>query len=125
MANLSETEIKDQLYTSLLGAADDAKLLGILPAQGPTYARLRERLKVAETCCRQMGAYREDARWFGMGLKLEEAHQRTLRWVTGHSPRSIFWLLSEKLGEMARTVKQLETRKTRRVGMILPGYTVH
>ena len=122
---LSEVEIRDQLYTSLLGAADDARLLGILPAQGPTYTRLRDRLKVAETCCRQMGMYREDSRWFNMGLIVEEAHQRTLRWVTTHVQRNMFGLLSAKLTEMANHVRQLETRRTGRTGMILPGHTVH
>lgn len=120
-----EQEIKDRLRSSLKEAASDARLLGILPMQGPTYERLRENMLLAETCCRQLGQYREDARWFLMSGKMEHAKELTRRWIVGHQARNLFPLLAEKLDEMARVVGLLETRKTERVGIIMPGDTVH
>ena len=122
-----EQEIKDRLKTALREAADDAVLLGLLPMQGPTYDRMRGKLAVAETCCRQMGMWREDARWFGMGIKMEQCHQMTRRWIVGHQPRKMFSLLAEKLREMERSVTMLETRATGRRGIILPEHagTLH
>lgn len=122
---ISEVEIKDRLRQSLKEAASDARLLGILPMQGPTYEKMRENFALAETCCRQLGHYREDARWFQQALVMERAKEMTRRWITTHQKRNLFPMLAEKLEEMARVVGLLETRKTGRVGIIMPGDTVH
>ena len=122
---IHEAEIKDRLRQSLKEAASDARLLGILPMQGPTYERMRENFLLAETCCRQLGQNREDARWFIMSGKMERAKEMTRRWIVTHQERNLFPMLAEKLDEMARVVGLLETRKTGRVGIIMPGDAVH
>lgn len=123
--SLTEQEIADKLRDSLKGAAADAKLLASLPAQGPTYMRLRDRLGEAETACRMMAYWREDTRWLAMGLKMEEAHQRCRGWIVSHRARPIFLMFAEKLQDMTQMVSVMETRKTGRAGLIMPGDTVH
>lgn len=117
---LTEVEILDQMRTQCRKAIEDAENLAKLPAQGPTYVRLREELKLIEGCCRQAAYWREDARWLPIGLKMEEAHQRARVWVTRHYARKMFLMLANNLRALERKIDNLQHHATGRRGTILP-----
>ena len=116
----SENEIKSMWRQSMLGAADDCRLLAVLPAQGPTFARLRERLKLAEGACRQMCWWRDDTRWLYLAPMLEQTHQMVLEMIRMHAARHLFLKLEHTLRKLIRDADILENAKTGHVGMILP-----
>jgi hypothetical protein len=115
-----EQEIVSCLKENLKGAADDCDMLVRLPAQGPTFVRLRERLKTVENCCRQVAHWREDTRWLPVGIMMEMVHQKSREWIVGHMPRPLFRKLGENLRMLEKAAEGLETRATGRMGMILP-----
>jgi hypothetical protein len=117
---LTEAEIKDCWRTNMLGAADDCALLQVLPAQGATFVRLRERLKLAEGACRQMGHWREDSRWIYLAPQLENLHQMARVMITNHYARQLFTKLEITLRKIVASAHDLETKATGKVGMILP-----
>ena len=120
MTQLTEREIIDCLRTNLRGAADDCEALVRLPAQGPTFMRLRDRLKLVEGACRQMTYWREDTRWLPVGMMMEAVHQKSRQWIVGHQPRKLFGMLAERLRMLHAAAEMLETRATGRSGAILP-----
>lgn len=120
MTDLTELEILDCLRTNLRGAADDCVMLQKLPAQGPTFVRMRERLKYVENACRQMSFFREDTRWLPVGIMMELVHQKSRTWIVEHVARTKFRLLERNLRMLVLAAEDLETRATGRMGMILP-----
>lgn len=120
MSDLTELEITDRMIECLRGAAEDCELLAKLPAQGPTFARMRERLALVEGCCRQMTFWREDSRWLQWGIAMEAVHQRSREWIVKHVPREAYLKLAEILRNMMQITEDLRTRATGRTGMILP-----
>lgn len=120
MADLTEHEIKDRLKVSLGAAIKHAELLAILPLRGPTFEALRAELKLVEGCCRQMAAWRGDTRWLPLGMMMEEAHQRAVRWLRYHYPRPYFTKLAENLRALQRLLASVQDKATGRMGDILP-----
>lgn len=104
----------------MLGAADDCRLLSTLPAQGPTYVRLRERLKLAEGACRQMCWWRDDTRWLYLAPMLERTHQMVGDMIRNHYARPLFLKLEMTLRKLIHDADRLENAATGRMGMILP-----
>lgn len=124
---VTEREILVRLVENFRLAAESCEDLAVLPARGPTYAKLIEQLKLAEGCCRQVAYYREDSRWFSMGLYMEEAHKRAGGWLRMH-PRTVesnvahplFKLLAENLRAALKRAEELRDKATGVRGMILP-----
>lgn len=128
MANISEIEIFSCLVENFRLSAEHCDLLAISLKRGPIYRLLMEELKTCETCCRQVGWNRGDARWLQIGLKMEEAHQRAGTWLRKYvgpgRDRKIAHDLFKNLAENLR-VGQAEAEKMRmaatyRIGPILP-----
>jgi hypothetical protein len=117
---LPESEILDCLRENLRGAADDCELLVKLPAQGPTFTRMRARLKLVEGACRQMAHWRSDTRWLPVGIMMEAVHQKSRDWIVKHAPRPLFRKLGENLRMLQMAAEGLETHATGRMGTILP-----
>lgn len=120
MSDLTEREILDCLYSNLKSATINCRLLAELPARGPTYNKLRAELKLVEGACRQIGFWREDSRWFQVGLFMEEVHKRSGNWLRAFSPRKLFITLAETLCTTFVYCKNLETNATGKRGAILP-----
>lgn len=117
----TEQEIIDCYRGALRGAIDDCRLLEILPAQGPSFVRMRERLKTVENCCRQLAVWRDgDARWLPIGIMMEMAHQKSRSWIVKHNKRDLFRRLADNLRMLEVAAHDLETRATGRTGSILP-----
>lgn len=117
---LTEREIKDCWRSALLAAADCAKALTTVPAQGPEYVKLRMYLALAEGACRQMGWWRDDARWFPLGMMPEQFHQVARGMIGNKYARQGFRVLEGKIRQLVATADELENKRTGRVGMILP-----
>ena len=120
MTVTTEAEILSCLRDNLRGAAEDCDLLAKLPAQGPTFVRMRKRLKTVENACRQMAHWREDTRWLPIGVMMEGAHQRSRHWIADHYPRPLFLKLAANLRMLQKVAEDLETKATGRTGTILP-----
>lgn len=120
---LTEREIISQLKQSLRLAAEAAARLAA-GQRGVEYLTLRENLKLAEGCCRQMSAWRADTRWLPFGLKLAQAQQMCGRWLREKQPAWRFKGLAEILAVAVTQAAQLEQKKTGKIGSILPppGY---
>lgn len=116
---LSEREILDQLKSSLKESADYAYQLSI-GKRGKIYPKFMKAMGLAEGACRQIGHWREDARWFPFGLQIHDAQQRCGRWLREHQPAAKFAKLAEILREALKQAHALETKRTSKVGMILP-----
>jgi hypothetical protein len=118
--SLTEQEIFSFLAEKFRLAAECADKLAISAKQGPTYAALRENLKGAEGAIRQGGHFREDSRWFQIGLALEECHQLARRWIVEHYSRKVFTLLADKLRQFEREAVDLRDKAPPKLGLILP-----
>jgi len=116
---LTEREILSQLKQSLRLAAEAAFHIS-KGLRGPHYVVLREQLKLAEGCCRQMAGWREDTRWLPFGLKLAQAQQMCGRWLREKQPAWRFKGLAEILAVALENANKLETKKTGKRGVILP-----
>ena len=117
---LTEAGSTDLGRSSMLAAASDCSLLQTLPAQGATFVRLRENLKLAEGACRQMGHWREDSRWIYLAPQLENLHQMARVMIVSHYARQLFTKLEITLRKIVSAADDLENKKTGKVGMILP-----
>ena len=117
---LTEVEIRGCWRQNMLEAASCCSLLQTLPAQGATFVRLRENLKLAEGACRQMGHWREDSRWLYLAPQLENLHQMARVMIVSHYARQLFTKLEITLRKIVQAADDLENKATGKVGMILP-----
>lgn len=120
MGRLTEGEIFACLAENFKLAAEHCEDLARLPAKGLIYAKLREELKLIEGAARQAGQFRDDARWFQIGLMMGEAHKRAGTWLRGHYPAVLFTKLADNLRKGEALAESYRTSRTHRVGMILP-----
>lgn len=133
MGALTEIEIFDCMSENLRTAIDDCEKLATVPMKGLVYDRFRKALKLVEGACRQASAWREDTRWLPIGLMMEEAHKRAGEWLRGvvqpdgtrrmiplGEKHPLFVKLAENLRALLKSVDELRTKKTDRIGMILP-----
>ena len=132
MARLTESEIFDCLATNFRLAAEDCDKLAVVPEKGFVYHALRSKLKLLEGACRQAAAWRGDARWYPIGLQMEQCHQRAGEWLRGvkteagrmpHTQaelHTLFTLLAKALRQLHGVAENLRTKATGKVGLILP-----
>lgn len=120
MSTLTEQEIGDCLRTNIREAVQYCVNLAKLPAQGPTYRKLVDNLKLIEGASRQMGHFREDMRWMRFGWEMARFHQRIGDAVRSRAAREIFLAMSVKLKDALAECDKLRTEKTGRRGAILP-----
>lgn len=124
---VTEREILTFLVDNFRAAAESCDLLAVVPARGPVYSRLIEQLRLAEGCCRQVAYYRGDARWFALGLLMEEAHRRAGGWLrklprtsATNAAHPLFLRLAENLRAGQKRAEELRDRATGVAGIILP-----
>ena len=134
MGQLSEIEILDCLKTNLRLAAQSCDLLAVTPRKGPTYQKLRSELRFVEGACRQIAYCRGgDARWLKIGLYMAECHKRAGGWLRGFKAADgtkisvapgqahpLFVKLAENLRAAYAKAEELRTKRTNRIGPILP-----
>lgn len=120
MADLTETEIFDCLRTNLRKAAENCENLAKLPAQGPTYLKLREQLELIEGASRQAGAWRSDMRWNAFGYEMHRFHERIGDAIRSHAARKIFIRMASMIRGALAEAERLRTARTGRRGLILP-----
>lgn len=118
-AALTEREILSRLEESLRECADYAYQLSI-GKRGPIYKKFMQSMKLAEGCCRQMSAWREDTRWLPFGIKIGLAQERCGRWLREKHGPAAFAKLAEILRQARYEASKLEHDKTGRAGAILP-----
>ena len=134
MSALTESEIFACLSENFRLAVQYCEDLARLPKKGPTYLKLRESLKLLEGACRQAAYWRSDARWFRLGLMMEEAHKRAGSWLRGADDGTgqrvklaaghlhpLFVKLADNLRKGHLSAEQLRHKKTGRIGPILPA----
>ncbi len=134
MGQLTEAEIFDCLKSNLRLAAQSCDQLAVLPRKGPTYAKLRQQLRLVEGACRQAAFWRGgDARWLKIGLCMAEAHKRAGDWLRGVkgpdgkrvmvAPGQIhplFTKLADNLRAAYAAAERYRTQRTNKIGPILP-----
>lgn len=120
MSDLTEQEILDCLKTNLRLSAQHCEILAAIPAQGETYEKLREELKLVEGACRQIAHWREDSRWLRLGMQMEVAHQKVWNWVRYKHSRKLFLMFADNLRAALKLADTLETKATGKLGAILP-----
>lgn len=117
---ITEQDLFDRLRTSLRQAIQYCKDLANFPAQGPTYLKMREELETLETASRQVGYWREDARWFAFGFEMASFHQRLGDAIRHHMARTVFLHMAKMMEGALAEADKLRTAKTGRRGPILP-----
>lgn len=138
MADLTEQQIFSCMTENFRLAAEACDRLAVTPISGTSYKALRESLAMLEGTCRQAAVWRQDCRWYDIGLLMAEAHKRAGNWLRGavdpvtgyriklaevHRYRN-FNLLADNLRKAEKRAIECRDRKTGRVGMILPeAYT--
>lgn len=133
MDALNETQLLGRLVENFRLAAEDCDALAVLPAKGPTYDKLRKRLKVVEDDCRMVGSLRADARWLQIGLMMAATHRMAGDWLRGlkgddgirrripaGTMHPLFVKLAENLRAAMISAQNLRTKATGRTGPILP-----
>lgn len=120
LADKSEGELFSLMRSRLRTVIALCNDLANLPAQGPSYIRMRAELKEIEELCRQAAYYRDDARWLRIGMLMEEVHQQSRHWMRYRSPRFKFLWLSERCQALLTAIEELRTKATGRVGQMLP-----
>lgn len=135
MGSLTETEIFDCMAENLRLAIGHARELAVSPRKGPGFIALRAELKLVEGACRQAAVWRQDSRWYPIGMMMEDVHQRAKEWLRGVvDPETgqrrmipegvkhpLFSKLADNLEALLAKIDELRTRATGRMGMILPG----
>lgn len=118
----SEKEVIQSIKDELKAAATECDTIGTTWLFADEYERLRKNLTNAEKECNNAGSMREDFRWYVMGMRIEEVHQRARKWL--HKPtvegKKLFTMLAALLRKWVADFDQLATAKTGKVGMILP-----
>jgi hypothetical protein len=94
--------------------------LAMLPAQGPTYLKLIQELKLVEGAARQVQFAREDARWGMFAYEMNRFHERIGDAIRSHKAREIFMRMAEMMEFCLARCEELRTAATGRRGMILP-----
>jgi len=124
---ITEREVFATLKENFRLAAEACELLATVPARGPVYDGFRRRLQLLEGCCRQIGWYRQDARWLELGLMMEKAHRISGHWLrtmprttTENDAHPLFKKLAENLRAGEKSAQALETKATGVRGLILP-----
>lgn len=108
--SLSEHEIADRMRNSLRECIDASSKLAVLSIRGKQYERLRTHLHLVEGCCRQMAAYRDDARWLPFGMFMSNCHKLAGDWLRGHVKNGVLVVWSP--GHMNQMFVQLATELT-------------
>ena len=134
MGDLTEVEIFDCLETNFRLAAECCEALAVLPRKGSTYDALRNKLLLIEGACRQAAAWRGDSRWLPMGLQMAACHKLAGEWLRGIKQpdgsrrrlnegeiHPLFKKLAEVLRQGQKAARDLKTKRTNRVGIILPA----
>ena len=124
MSDLTEGEIFSCMVENFNKAASCCDRLEKLPVMGQAYAELRDSLKLIEGCCRQAGHWREDSRWFPLGIAMETAHANAGGWLRSRQPRKLFRMLGDNLRLGANLAAHLRHDKTGVRGTILPPVNV-
>lgn len=120
LADKSEGELFSLMRSRLRTVIALCNDLANLPAQGPSYIRMRAELKEIEELCRQAAYYRDDARWLRIGMLMEEVHQQSRHWMRYRFPRFKFLWLSERCQALLTVIEELRTKATGRMGQMLP-----
>jgi len=134
MSDLSEQEIFSCLTDNFKSAVQSCEQLARNPRRGPTYAKLRTELRLIEGAARQVAVWRQDARWYQIGLMMAEAHKRAGGWLRGHKKddgtkvmlagdelHPLFLKLADNLRMGLKVSEDFRTKATGRIGMILPN----
>lgn len=116
---LTEREILDCLKENLRLGAENADKLAA-GERGTVYLLFRQNLRLVDGCCRQMAGWREDTRWSPFGVKIRELQQRVGGWLVVKEPGWRFKGAAEILRYALAQALDLETKKTRKTGIILP-----
>jgi hypothetical protein len=124
MSDLTEGEIFSCMVENFKKAASCCDRLVKLPVMGQAYGELRKSLKLIEGCCRQVGHWREDSRWFPLGIAMEMAHEKAGGWLRGRRPRKLFGMLGDNLRLGANLAEHLRHDKTGIKGAILPPASI-
>lgn len=117
---LTESEIFDSLASSLSAAAECCDVLAKSPRKGPTYIRLRSKLRLIEGAARQAANWREDARWLKVGMDAHRVHEIAGDWLRSHAPSVYFTKLAVTLRKLQHSTEKLRDGATGRTGVILP-----
>jgi hypothetical protein len=134
VGQFSEVEVLDCLKSNLRLAAQSCDQLAVSPSKGPIYQGLRDQLRLVEGACRQIAYCRGgDARWLRIGLYMAECHKRAGEWLRGVKQPSgvrmkvapghmhpLFLKLAQNLRAAYDKAEELRTKRTNRVGPILP-----
>lgn len=132
MSDLTEVEIFDCMAENIRLAAQHCDELAVYSRKGQPYEDLRDELELIEGCCQQASQHREDTRWLPISLLMRECHDKAGEWLRGYkidgetialAPGEMnqnFVELAKHLRSLLGKVEELRTRKTGRVGMILP-----
>lgn len=120
MSTLTEAEITDRLRTSLRSAIDLCRKLATQPAQGPSYWKIIDELRLVEGSARQLGHFRADMRWMKFGYEMARFHDRLGDCIRSHVARKIFLKMAELMGSKLVEADKLRTAKTGVLRPILP-----
>lgn len=133
MSDLTENEVIDRLRTSLKEAIQASADLAVKSRKGPEYKKLREHLGLVEGSCRQLAVFRQDARWYPIAMLMGECHKKAGGWLRGWTDKDgnkrhwrigeknkLFLMLEANLKAILYMVDVLQTKRTGKVGMILP-----
>ena len=133
MGALTEPEIFDCMTGNLRSAIQACEDLARFPRKGLNYDKLRKCLRLIEGTCKQAAAWREDSRWLPLGMMMGQCHQKAgdgLRGIKMPDGTRIkindgelhpaFVKLAENLRALLKTAESYRTKRTNRVGMILP-----
>jgi hypothetical protein len=125
MSALTEQEVLTKHAQSLKEGGDACLALArnadpeYLAPRGHLYAKLKKALTELEGTCRQMSAYRDDARWLKLGFLYARA-MRTAQAKFVSQNWLAFRQLSELFTQGLSHMDDLANRKTGATGMILP-----
>jgi len=134
MAAPTEKQVLECLTDNCRKAAEYSEQLALSPKRGQIYLKFRECLSLVEGAARQTAYYRGgDARWLTIGLQMAETHKRAGDWLRGVKQPSggyrpltegqkhpLFMKLADNLRKCGKLAEELRTKKTNRIGPILP-----
>ncbi len=119
MGALTEREIFACLIENWRLAAEDCDRLA-RGERGSVYRRLKTELALIEGSMRQAAVWREDTRWLEIMKIPAKAHQSAGLWLRERHAAGKFAKLAEILRFGQKATEELRTKRTERLGLILP-----
>lgn len=124
MSALTEQDIFSKMADGFAEAGALCEKIAASPLKGASYRRLIVVCTEIEGTCRQAGHWRENYRWFPLGIEVHQLQLLMGKWLRARYPKPaakrMFTLAATTMRRLQHSVIALKDQKHGQLGAILP-----